>query len=131
MKLSKRACFNIFARTFVATVLIAACLTEASASSNSAYPAYPAWIAIAGSILIGAGTFMVALANEHLKAEITAYTRRAQGAFRSAEENVDYDATTGPFSPPRFNRFLFRTGLTLSAASLVLVVGGLIYALTK
>lgn len=32
MKLSKRACFNIFGRTFVATVLIAACLTEASAS---------------------------------------------------------------------------------------------------
>lgn len=73
---------------------------------------------------------MVALANEHLKAEITAYTRRVQGAFRS-EENVDYDATTEPFSPPRFNRFLFRTGLTLSAASLVLVVGGLIDALTN
>ena len=128
MKLPKRAYLDIAVRTLVVTGLLAVCLTITATGPNSAFPA---WIAVVATVLTGAGTFMMTLANRRFKEEMVAPARHAQEvlATRSSDE-IDYDALIETLSRPQLDPVLSRTGMALSLASFALVVGGLLYVLT-
>lgn len=129
MELPKRAYFTIYSRTFIATALLAVCMTVAAAGPNNTFPG---WIAVVATILTGAGTFMMTLASERFKEEMIAPARRAQEVLATqSNDKIDYDAMIEDLSRPQVDLVLYRTGLALSAASFGLVVGGLIYMLAN